>query len=79
MNKIYVDSRFKLPSSSSTSNFSIELNNTVEIEAGTNCYLSNVLIPNTWYTIEDSNDKLYIRIVRHINFNSSDYIITLHT
>ena len=47
MNKIYVDSRFKLPSSSSTSNFSIELNNTVEIEAGTNCYLSNVLIPAT--------------------------------
>ena len=77
MNKIYIDSRFKLPSSSSTSNFSIELNNTVEIEAGTNCYLSNVLIPNTWYTIEDNNDKLYIRIIRHINFTSSDYIITL--
>ena len=77
MNKIYVDSRFALPSSSSTSNFSIELNNTVEIEAGTNCYLSNVLIPNTWYTIEDSNDKLYIRIVRHVNFSSSDYIINL--
>ena len=69
MNKIYVDSRFALPSSSSTSNFRIELNNTVEIEAGTNCYLSNVLIPNTWYTIEDNNDKLYIRIVHHTNFS----------
>ena len=75
MQKIYIDSRFKLPTSESNSNFRVELNDVVEFEAGTKCYLSNVVIPNTWYTIEDNNDRLYIRINQ--NNLSSDYIINL--
>jgi len=77
MQKIYIDSRFKLPSSESNSNFRVELNNVVEFDAGTRCYLSNVIIPNTWYTIEDNNDRLYVRI-NHSGLNTStDYIVSL--
>ena len=75
MQIIYIDSRFKLPTSESNSNFRVELNNVVEFEAGTKCYLSSVIIPNTWYTIEDNNDRLYVRINQ--NNLSTDYIINL--
>ena len=77
MQKIYIDSRFKLPSSASNSDFRVELNDVVEVDAGTRCYLSNVVIPNTWYTVEDNNDRLYVRINNSGTNTSTDHIINL--
>ena len=62
---------------SSNSDFKIELNDVVEVEAGTKCYLSSIVIPNTWYTIEDNNDRLYVRINNSSDNSSTDYIIYL--
>ena len=57
--KIYCDTKFKTTDSRSTSDFSIELPETVSFDRN-NCvfYLSDISIPHSWYSIEtDINDK----------------------
>jgi len=60
VNKIYIDSRFRTATSRSDSDFSVELPETVYLPVGTRCYVSDVSITHSWYTIEDNiSNKLY--------------------
>jgi len=59
--KIYIDSRFKTPGSKSSSDFYIDLPESISIPDNTVCFIDNVVIPNSWKTIDSSNNKLYVK------------------
>ena len=61
--KIYIDTRYKSPSSNSDSDFFIDLPRTVNIEDdSTACYIDDIVLPISFSTINSTNDKLYMRI-----------------
>ena len=58
--KVYVDSRYKTSSSISNSAFNFELNETFDLPDNTVCYIDDISIPHSWWSIENSNNKLYV-------------------
>lgn len=59
--KVMVDSRYR--SSGSSSNFYFDLPQTVSLPPGTKAYITDVLIPTAWYTVESGlNDRLYMEV-----------------
>ena len=76
INKIMVDSRFKTSSSTSNTDFSIELNENIQLPDRTGCVVTDIVIPRTWYGVNSSNNKLYFRIVSLTGYQ--DFIITLN-
>ena len=58
--KVYVDSRYKTNDSVSNSQFKFELKEGLDLPDNTVCYIDDISIPHTWYTIENYNNKLYI-------------------
>ena len=76
LKKIYVDSKYKTANSVSTSDFSIQLPETIYMPDNSVFYISDVCIPHSWYTIETGiNDKFYLQI-RFSGF-TFDIILTL--
>lgn len=60
--KVYIDSRFKTKDSKSNSEFKFELSQSIDLPDRCVCYIDDIIIPHSWYTIETGmNDKLYIR------------------
>ena len=59
--KIFVDSRFKTAKSASHSDFEYEIPQSVSLPDNTICYLDNIVIPNSWKTIDENNNRLYVR------------------
>ena len=58
---LYVDSRFR--TRGSDSEFRINLNETVEFEDGTRCWVAGVTFPSVFYTIEENvDDTWYVAI-----------------
>ena len=54
---LYIDSRYK--TTGTDSDFSINLNETIELEEGARCWVVGVTFPNVFYTIEEAvNDQL---------------------
>jgi len=60
--KIFVDSRFKTAKSNSNSDFEYEIPQSVSLPDATICYLDNIVIPNSWKTIDSNNNRLYVRV-----------------
>ena len=60
--KIYVDSRFRNDSSASSTDFRMQLTESVQVPDNTAVIVTDICIPHTWYTIEYYNDKLYWRL-----------------
>jgi len=58
--KVYIDSRYKTNDSVSNSDFKFELKEALDLPDNTVCYIDDICIPHTWYTIEDYNNKLYV-------------------
>ena len=74
--KIYVDTKYKTANSISSSDFSIELANTILTPDNCAYYVSDVCIAHAWYTIEkDVNDRFYLQI--EYNNLTSDIVLTL--
>jgi len=64
--KIYVDTRHKTSDRISTSDFSIVLPETINLPEGAVCYVDDVCIPYTWYTITDNfNDQIINNVIAH--------------
>ena len=61
--KVYVDSRYKTNDSVSTSVVYFEIKEALELPDNTVCYIDDISIPHTWYTIEDLSNKLCIKRV----------------
>jgi hypothetical protein len=57
--KIYVDSKFKTKDSKSDSHFKYELTENISIPDNVVMYLDNIVIPNSWLTIDETNNRLY--------------------
>ena len=69
--KIFVDSKFRLPQSASSSDFSIELNQNVECPEGTRLHITDISIPATFKTTEIGFfEYLYVMI-----FDNSDVFV----
>ena len=62
--KVYIDTNYMTPDSKSTSDFSIELPQTMYFpNDSTVFYIDDICICHSWYTVETNfNDKLYIWI-----------------
>jgi hypothetical protein len=61
VNRIMIDSRMRQVDSQSTSDFRIELPETIQMDDSMGCVVTDIALPITWYTIEpDVNDKIYL-------------------
>ena len=59
--KVYIDSRCKTNDSASNSDFKFELKEQVEAHDNTACYIDDISIPHSWYSVEEYNNRLYIQ------------------
>ena len=58
---VYIDSRSKTKASTSNSILKFDLKQRSSLLDKCVCYSDDVVIPQTWYTIEDVSNKLYVR------------------
>ena len=69
--KIFVDSKYRLPQSVSSSDFSIELNENVELPEGTRLHITDISIPAAFKTTEvNFYEYIYVMI-----FDNSDVFV----
>ena len=61
--KVYIDSIYKTKDSVSNSDLNFELKEALDLPGNTVCYIDDISIPHSWYSIEDLNNKLYIKRV----------------
>ena len=57
--KLYIDSKARTSDSRSTSDFSLDLVESLTMPEGAVFQVCDVLIPHSWYLIDDSNRNLY--------------------
>ena len=62
--KVYTDSRYKTSDSVSNSDFKFELKEALDLPENAVCYVDDISIPHSWYSVEDNNNKLYIGLTR---------------
>ena len=59
--KVYIDSSYKVNGTSS--NFTIDLPETVQLEDNMLCQIHEVSIPHSWYSIQKGvNDRIFVRV-----------------
>ena len=58
--KIYIGSGYKPFDPVPNSDFKYEINESIGIADNTICYIDDISILHTWYTIDDYNNQLYI-------------------
>ena len=76
--KIYVDTRHKTPESISSSDFTIVLPETIRLPDGAVCYVDDVCIPYSWYTVTDNlNDKIYVWVNDTIAKSFAYYVVKI--
>jgi len=75
--KIYIDSRFSEPDSTSNTDFKYNLVDSVHIPDNTKMFVTDVCIPRTWYTIEYFNHNLLVRMRNDKTKVVTDYKIQL--
>ena len=71
------DTRFKTSDSKSDSDFTIELPRTINIPDDTVAYINEIVLPVSWTTIDERNNKLYYSISHMVdgNYNKSHWIL----
>ena len=57
---VYIDSRYKTNASASNSDFKFELKEQI-VPDNTVCYIDDISIPHSWYSVEEYNNRLYIQ------------------
>jgi hypothetical protein len=89
--KVYCDTRFKTPDSKSDSDFFIELPRSLNVPDNVICYITDVVIPVSWSTIDARNNLLYMYIERgeekiykkialaQMNYNGTTFSTALET
>ena len=75
--KISIYTRFKTADSRSDSDFTIELPKTINIPEDTICYINDIVLPVSWTTIDERNNKLYYSISHYVNgkYDTSYWIL----
>ena len=63
--KIFVDSRYRTIDSASDSDFKVQLGRNIFLPDDCIMHIENVVIPHTWYTIEQGvNDGIYLKVIQ---------------
>jgi hypothetical protein len=77
--KVFIDTKFMTPDSNSTSDFKIELPETMYFDNKSSVfYIDDVCIPHSWYTVEQNmNDKLYIHVGLKDTYSGNSFIVTI--
>jgi len=77
--KIYIDTKFMTPDSKSTSDFSIELPETMYFDNNSSVfYIDDVCLPHSWYTVEENlNNKLYLHMQKENPVQRWSIIVSL--
>ena len=59
--RLYIDSRYRTAESRSSSDFTVELNEALDLPARTKVRIYNLCVPYSWYTVEQGlNEFLYL-------------------
>ena len=56
--KVYIDSSYKV--SGTSSDFTIDLPETVQLEENMLCQIHEVSVPHSWYSINEDNNNFYV-------------------
>ena len=60
--RLYIDSRYRTPDSASSSDFTVELNEALDLPPRTRVRVYNLCVPYSWYTVESGiNEYLYVQ------------------
>ena len=73
--KVYIDSRYKTSYSIYNSDFKFENKEGLDLSDNTVCYIDDISIPHTWYTIETYNIQLYIETTNNSITNATIIIL----
>ena len=60
--KVYIDSRYKASDAVSNSKYKFDIKEGLDLPGNTVCYIDDISIPHTWYTIEYHNNIMYIEM-----------------
>ena len=77
INKVYIDSRFKTKDSKSNSEFKYELVESIQLLDKCACFVDDVIIPVSWYNIDENNRYLYIRRFEDLTNTNTDRIVPI--
>ena len=75
--KVYIDSRFKTKDSKSNSEFKYELVDSIQLPDKCVAFVDDVIIPVSWYNIDESNKYLYIRRFQDLSDTKTDRIVQI--
>ena len=73
----YIDSRYKTNDSVGNTGFTFGIKEALGLGDNTVCFIDDICIPHTWYTIDAYNNKLYIETTNNPIGNGT--IVTLPT
>ena len=74
--KVYIDSRYEIKESIPNEDFKFEIKESLDLPDNTICYIDDMSIPHTWYTIETYGNQLYIETTTSNSITSAS-VITL--
>jgi hypothetical protein len=75
--KVYIDSRFKTPDSKSNSEFKYELAQSIQLPDNCVCFVDDVIIPVSWYNIDENSKNLYVRRFEDLTSTTTDRIVPI--
>jgi len=75
--KVYIDSRFKTKDSKSNSEFKYELVESIQLPDKCVAFIDDVIIPVSWYNIDENNRYLYIRRFQDLSNTKTDRIVPI--
>ena len=74
--KVYIDSRYRTNDSTSDTDFKFELKQSIDLPENCSCYIDDIQIPHSWYSVEDYNNKFYLQMFNQFT-NSDDHFFIL--
>ena len=69
--KVYIDSGYKTSDSISSSGLKFEIQERLGLSDNTVCYIDDMSIPHTWYTIGTYNNQLYVETTNNSITNAT--------
>ena len=73
--KVYIDSRYRTSDSKSDTDFRFDLKQSVDLPDNCHCYIDDIQIPHTWFSVENYNNKLYIQMFNQYTNSDDHYFI----
>ena len=74
---VYIDSRFTTRYSKSNSEFTYELAESVELLDNCHLFVDDVIIPVSWYNIDDNSKNIYVRRYQDLSNTKTDRIVPI--